>query len=55
MLILLEFSTSVAADVWFRFPLNLNEVGNKSLFGAFFYLKIVKFAKFSGNINRKLG
>ena len=38
-----------AADVRSPLSANLNEVGNKSLFGAFFELKCLKFEKFGKN------
>ena len=43
----------VAADVRSLLPANFHEVGNKSLFGAFFELKSLKFEKFSRNIVQK--
>ena len=43
----------LTADVRSLTPTKLNEVGNESLFGAFFYLKSLKFEKFSRNIYQK--
>ena len=48
-----EFLKIVAADFRSLLPVNLNEIGNKSLIGAFFELKSLKFVKFSKIINQK--